>query len=194
MTTARDPLRATAQRILPNGRARVEASQVSLGAEAAKKAEAWQISMSTLTLTGTGESGMIYIKNLSDTRTLAIDFAFINQGVSTGGVGHSTIRIYRDVTGGDLVSDANPATVLNRNLDANKPAPVDAFAASAQSKTIVGDEFFDVFNTLTRLALPLDTIQIPKGGTIALSFQPPAGNTNMVAKINLVARLEAEEV
>lgn len=189
-----DALIDRAARVTAAGRLLTEATQVSLGAEAARKRESWQVSMDTRTLTTANESAMIYVKNVDPTRILAVDFAFINQGASTGGSGHALVRVYRDITGGTLVTDANEPSVLNRNLSANESSGVIVYSATGEGKTLTGTEFFDVFVGLTRLPLPLDTIQLGKGATLGLSFQPPAGNTSMVAKINLAMRFEPQGV
>lgn len=195
MSTTRDGQTGRGQIVDKSGRAWVDAVDQSEEIDAAGRGECWQASMGNLTFTSANESGLIFLRNDS-TRDLVVSGAYFNQSNSTGGVGHLVAKVYRDVatpsTAGNWEADvtqdaASSLRVINRNLDKKlTPRLVTVLAATAHEEALDGEELFDTFYSGYRFPLPLTSIIVPPGASIAFSLTPPAGNTSMTGKCHLV--------
>lgn len=80
----------------------------------------------------TNEHAIFYVKNTSSTKHLHID------AVRTCGTAITKWIMYKNDTGGDLISDQNAGTEVNLDFSSAKVAEADVWAASGASKTRSG--------------------------------------------------------
>ncbi len=80
----------------------------------------------------TNEHGIIYLKNTSTTKRLMI------HELRTCGTATAKWIMYKNDTGGTLISDANAGTEINHNFSSPHVADADVWAASASGKTRSG--------------------------------------------------------
>lgn len=82
--------------------------------------------------TTTAEHAIIYLKNTSSTKRL-----HIHEIRNCGSVVQKWI-LYKNDTGGTIISDANAGTEINHNFSSSNVAEADVWAASAAGKTRSG--------------------------------------------------------
>lgn len=140
----------------------------------------YNINTDDMTLTTANESLCLYIKN-NDARDLVIDSIVQICGASTGGSGDLKSYIYRNPTAGTIVSDATAASIIsNLNYGSSNELTADIYEGG-EGKTQTGGS-----KSLTSILTPPVTniisvgdIILPKGASLAVSIQPPSGNTSM---------------
>jgi hypothetical protein len=154
----------------------------------------YNINTDDITLTSANESVFLYIKN-NGSRDLVVDSVIQIIGSSTGGTGQLKSYIYRNPTGGTIVTDETAATIIsNLNYGSSNSLTADIYKG-AEAKTQTGGSA-----SLTSLLTPPTTnlvrvggIILPQGSSIAVSIQPPTSNTSMTVNIAaLVYSLKSE--
>ena len=140
-----------------------------------------------ITLTSANESALLYIKNTNQNYSLELYTLSITFGKSTVTNGTSTVRLYKNPTGGTLISGGTTNTPINRNFNDNTPA-ISTVLQGVEGSTITGGTLFDVHlqadysNRLINYRAPF----MPNGSSLAISVQPPATNTSMSVTITAV--------
>jgi len=155
----------------------------------------YNINTDDLTLTTANESVLLYIKN-NDSRDLVVDSVIQIIGSSTGGVGQLKSYIYRNPTGGTIVTDETEAAIIsNLNYGSTNTLTGNIYMG-AEGKTQTGG-----VASLTSILTPPITnlvrvggIIIPKGASIAVSIQPPTSNTSMTVNIAALVYLLKDEL
>jgi hypothetical protein len=155
----------------------------------------YNINTDDITLTSANESVLLYIKN-NESRDLVVDSVIQIIGSSTGGTGQLKSYIYRNPTGGTIVTDETAATIIsNLNYGSSNSLTADIFKGD-EGKTQTGGS-----SSLTSLLTPPTTnlvrvggIILPQGSSIAVSIQPPTGNTSMTVNIAALVYLLKSEL
>lgn len=184
MGTINDPVTQNAARVDTAGHLHVTATVESVTSKQAKSGAAWDTQVK-LTLGDAVLTPFLYMKNTGATRLL-LDLQILNFGLSTSGTGHGLISVRRNPDAGTIVSDANAATVQNRDFGASAPPTALVYAASATGKTVSGGtEFFEnyIFAGTRSIFVHDGSISLPTGSSISVAIQAPASNSNMVTNI-----------
>ncbi len=165
---------------------------------AALQGNAYNISTGSITLTNANESAVLYMANDGDF-PLIVSIIGVRIGTSTGGTGNATIRIYKNSTGGTIVSNAS-ALGSNSNLNLGSAKILDGdYFKGAQGDTITGGTVLSV----TQTAVFTDPVQfvfgdagviVPKGTNIAVTFQPPTSNTSQSVLVFATAYYETSDI
>ena len=141
-----------------------------------------------ITLTTDTESAILYIQN-SESSKLVAERVIIGFSESTGGTGLVKSGIYVDPTGGTIITEKNPAIVVN--FDSGSSVTLDGnFYTGGEGKTFVGTP---LVNTLYKAAPNYDDV-FPKfilgtGAASGFSITPPAGNTSITVNVNIYVYL-----
>lgn len=151
----------------------------------------YDINTGLITLTSAGESGCLYVKN-NEVRDLKVTAIIVILGPSTGGVVTDTtrIRIYKNISTGTLVSGALDVDVnSNRNFGSLNVLDVDDFKGIEGATITDGTVHIDsLISPGNRRVFAIDEI-IPKGKSIAVSYEPPDSNTSMKTMTSLICNL-----
>ena len=151
----------------------------------ALKGDAYNFNTGSMTLTTAGESAVGYFQYLDDAPFVIEEILFVIGG-TTGGSGEGTAKIYRNPTGGTIVSGAVPIEVAaNRDFSSSKQ-PVANMYKGAEGNTITGGTVFastsrSSFGTV--ITFDGGPIVLRKGNTLAVSWTPPTGNTSQTVKV-----------
>ena len=151
----------------------------------ALKGDAYNFNTGSMTLTTAGESAVGYFQYLDDAPFVIEEILFVIGG-TTGGSGEGTAKIYRNPTGGTIVSGAVPIEVAaNRDFSSSKQ-PVANMYKGAEGNTIIGGTVFtstsrSSFGTV--ITFDGGPIVLRKGNTLAVSWTPPTGNTSQTVKV-----------
>lgn len=147
--------------------------------------DAYNFNTGAMTLTTAGESAVGYFEYLDDQPFVIEELLFI-LGASTGGSGDGTAKIYRNPTGGTIVTGAVPIEIAaNRDFSSSKQ-PVANMYKGAEGNTITGGSLFasttrSAFGTV--ITFDGGPMVLRKGNTLAVSWTPPAGNTSQTVKV-----------
>ncbi len=133
-----------------------------------------------VTLTGTTETGVIYMSNTHATLDLIIDRISYDFWTSTGGTGaDGTLRYYKDVTitGG---TDITPSITYYGSSN----SATGTFKKSLS--TFSGTTFWTAYITDKQSIVEEEgRILLPPNGTHAITVEAPTGNTSMDVSINI---------
>lgn len=130
------------------------------------------------------EVGIAYIKNNDRSgeggqgRNLIITAYDAFYGVSASGTGNAFLNLYKNPSGGTLVSTANPAVVSNIKFDSSNTPDIEAYVGDGTALTLTPGPAIplptpvsvgrDIFQTTT---------VVPLGSSIGFTWTTPAGNT-----------------
>jgi len=179
-----------------NNRLMVTGVDLTLEEAATESGDTYNVSTDEITLNTTGENVLFYVKSNED-NNLLITSVIVNIKDYQGTAGQPELAIYRDPKAGTIVTNAVDATQLNRNFGSAKTLDADLFQGvqgdtiNSQSGLIqvylpsVAAATFNAFSTATVL---------PKGGTIAVSYTPPAGITSMKVIVAINATLNGSQL
>jgi len=166
-------------------RLHTDAKSTSILEYSALKGDAYNFNTGSMTLTTAGESAVGYFEYLDDAPFVIEEILFIIGG-TTGGTGDGTAKIYRNPTGGTIVSGAVPIEVAaNRDFSSNKQ-PVANMYKGAEGNTIIGGTIFDSTSRSsfgTVITFDGGPIVLRKGNTLSVSWTPPTGNTSQTVKV-----------
>ena len=159
--------------------------------DATIRADSYNINSGLVTITSVDEQGLLYVKN-NETRDLHIHTIIVILGPSTSGVTTDTtrVRIYKNITTGTLVSEANAAdTVSNRNFGSSKVLDATAYKGDASSTITDGTIHIEsLIDPGSRVPFPIDEI-LTQGDSIAISVEANDSNTSMKAMAAIVCYL-----
>lgn len=152
---------------------------------AAERGEAFNLTTDVVTLTSTAESGVLYVMNSDAERNLILArLAFSFGKASTSG--DVIVKTYANPTSGTLLSAGTPITFLQRNLGSRLVAQGTALRAGAVGQTQIGGTLIAtrVFQDAREHEVNAGWL-IPAGSGLAITVQPPTGNTSMRAAITV---------
>ncbi len=172
-------------------RLRVFATTRSAAENATFDGDSYNLNTGIVNLTNTADTPVLYLKN-NENRNLHIQTIVIILGTSTNGSGDCQVTVIRNPTGGTIITDTPTDIAIseNRNFGSSNELAADQFVGAIGDTLTGGADYIPtIMQTPDRLPLDIDTI-IPKGKTIGIKIQPPAGNTDMDVIVEFVCRLE----
>lgn len=175
-------------KVTKNNRLQTSGVNLSLIEIASESGDTYNLNTSTVALSTTGESALLYLKNNEDD-DLIIDSLIVNIKDYVGTNGQPTLKIYKKPTAGTLISAATLAEQHNRNYGSSKTLDVTLFQGVEGSTITSYESVIPVFlpSTAVLTLVQFDTIIVlPKGASMAISYVPPSGmtTTNIVAAVN----------
>jgi hypothetical protein len=181
-----------------NNRLHTETVSREVLTEAVFKGEAFNFNTGAITLTTGNESALGYLAYNGDVPFVVTEILFII-GAATGTLSTEGIaKIYRNPTGGTIVSGAVPVeTAANRDFSSSITVTGDMFKG-AEGNTLTGGT---VFADTSRgssfsgvISFDAAPILLRKGNTLGVSWEPPTGNTSQVVKIAATGYISGSDV
>lgn len=166
--------------VTPNHRLMTSAVSLTLTEAATETGDTYNLNSAETTLTTTNESALFYIKNQEETNLIMTGIV-INIMDYVGTAGQPILKIYRNPTGGTIVSAASECNEQNRNYGSTDTLDMDCFQG-VEGNTLTGeDNVVPVYLPTTAAVtfLAFDTVVVlPKGASLGLSYTPPSGMTS----------------
>lgn len=138
-------------------------------------------------LTNDAESAILYVCN-GETSKIVVENVIIGFGASDG-TGLAKSVIYVDPTEGTIITEKNPAIVVN--FDSNSSVTLDGdYYKGGQGKTFVGvglENYVYANHPTYHEVFPKFTLET--GACSGFAIIPPTGNTSMWVNINLYVYL-----
>lgn len=159
----------------------VRAVNVPVALYAAIAAKSFGVVTGPITLTTAGESGILYIKCTDSSNPINVLKQLFYLGPSTGGTGPARLRVYRNPTGGTLLSGGTALTAANLNFSSSL-LPNTTILKGAEGLTVTGGSTIIDIGMNTSFLLSVDDINwlLPNGSSYAVTITPPTSNTSMV--------------
>jgi hypothetical protein len=142
--------------------------------------DAFNVNTGIINLTSDSPTPVLYIHNSGDRDFVIPQITYILRA-STGGSGDLRVNVYKNITGGTIVSNAVDVEMKHSRNVALNQSPSGKLYKGATGDTRIGGE--KIIATITgspsRVVIePGDTI-IPKAKDICFEIIPPTGNTSM---------------
>ena len=158
---------------------RLETNSVVVSEEEAAglEGQAFALSTTTVSFTAATESGILYLKNESES-TLILDRARVMLGTATGGTGDWTLKFLRNPTGGTIITNALTAGILNINHGSSQ-SPTGDYFRGVQGDTLTGGQGADFPIKSSgdgQIIFPFTRI-LPTGASFGILLTPPTGTT-----------------
>lgn len=147
--------------------------------EAALNGVGYNLSTGSIVLTTAGNSAVFYLKS-NEINPVVIDRLLVILGNSTGGSGSGTITITRNPIAGTIVSGASPIAIQSNNDFGSTNTLNATIYKGATGDTITGGETRAI-TTRSTFIEPVEFVNqiiLRRGSSVAVSYQPPAGNTS----------------
>lgn len=146
----------------------------------------YNLSTGSITLTSANESGVFYLKNTGELPLVVkvIGFAL---GATTGGSGNGTFRMYKDISAASTLVTGALALSNNVNRNFGNTRTLDGTTykgvegATATGGTLAGVSTRSDFSQPFRFEDAI--IVLPKGTSIAATYQPPTSNTSQTVSV-----------
>ena len=178
-------------KVSKENRAQTDSVTHTSAQQAAEEGRLFQIGAGIVNLTSANESAVLFLRNDAD-MDLEITNVTISSGLSTGGASGDVLlaKLYTNPSG--LVGGSD-APFVNNNLGSSK-LPEGVFTAGAEAATLTdgdlgGAAYIPVAN-FERVELYWI---LPKGSSLAITIQPPAGNTSLNVGCFVDAYISTEE-
>jgi hypothetical protein len=168
-------------------RLHTKATTVNALDTATENERAFGILTADITLTNDTESALLYICN-SETSKIVVDKVLFGIGASDG-TGLPQSVIYVDPEGGTIISEKNPAIVVN--FDSGSSITLDGlFYKGGEGKTFVGTGLPNsMFVQAPGYSDSFPKFTLGTGSCSGFAIIPPPGNTSMIVNINLYVYL-----
>jgi len=166
-----------------NSKGEIEAHAVSATEQeiAARDGDAYNFNTSNIILTDDLDTPLFFLRNDAEERGIIVPRIFVTFGASTAGAGEIEATIIYNPTGGDILTATSKAPQNFNTGQTGKTLQVTS-TVGASGKTVVGGTVPIEFlfpSDGNRHLVPFQSIVIPRGGSIAFTIKPPAGNTSM---------------
>lgn len=181
-----------------NNRLHIEGVSKDTLVDASYRGNAFNFNTGPVTLTSGNESAVGYFKYDGDLPFVITEILII-VGAATGTLSSDgTATIYRNPTGGTIVSGAvNVDVAANRNFSSSVVVSGDTYKG-AEGNTLTGGT---VFADTTRgssfsgvIAFDAGPIVLNKGNSLGVSWEPPTGNTSQVVKVAATGYIASSDV
>lgn len=153
---------------------------------AALVGDLYNINTETISLTSSGASSLLYIKN-TNLVPWVVDRIFYNAGVSTGGSGDFLAEVIANPTTGTLISAGTAITPHNLNFGSTKS--LTAITLKGAEGSTITDGTVRVSTIIpasgTRVLISFDAIILEAGSSLAIKITPQTGNTAMNIQVGL---------
>lgn len=182
--------------VTTNNRLKTTGVDLSLTEAATETGDTYNINTGELTLTSSGKSVLLYLKN-NEATNLIIDNIIVNIKDYVGTDGQPEISIERNATAGTILSSATPALISNRNFGSNKSLSATYYQGAEGVTSSSMDSDIAVYLPSTAVATinVFDTITVlPRGAAISIAYTPPAGITSMKVIIALNVTLNGTQL
>lgn len=149
----------------------------------------FQFGTSTVTLTSANESAVLYVKNNEDFDLEIVNFTYGISG-QTGANPTDMIlaRLYKNPT---TITSGTPTIAINNNLGSSKELEADLLVGVEGSLVTGGTQAGNaLLKPFDFRRIPLYWV-VPKGTSLAITFQPATGNTNVSVDIFFDAYLSS---
>jgi len=182
--------------VTENNRLKTTGIDLTLTEAATESGDTYNINTATLSLSSSGESGLLYIKNNeeSDLHLTSIVINIIN---FTGTDGQPILKILRNPDNGTLISAATAGLQLNRNFGSSKSLDIDIFQGS-EGATLTGQDAtitIPLPSTIAVTLIDFTTLTIlPKGSAFGLTYTPPPGITSVDIAAAVTATLNGSQL
>ena len=164
----------------------VDSVETTAESLASLNGDSFNISNDIIDITSDAETALIHIRN-TNSEDWVITRVYFHFGGSTGGVGSGEFSMITNATEGTLISAGAPVTAVNANLGSAKLL-VGEFLQGVTGSTITnGSEFLRTIipSFTSRHIIPFDSVIVPPGASLSLTFKPPAGNTSLKAQLGV---------
>lgn len=147
---------------------------------AAEEGDAYFIGTPLITLTTAGASAVFYLENNEDRPLNIGEFFFIAESTTGGSPQIFRVSFYKNPTS---ISSGTATTPLNQNFGSSNN--LDATVQyGAQGSTVTGGSLVAALSFPIAQFNRLDAnLVLEKGSSVALTIQPPAGNTSMAVQV-----------
>ena len=167
---------------------RLNVSSVGATEESASSIDgnSFNVSNDIIDITSDAETALVYINN-TNSEDWVVTRVYFHFGGSTGGVGSGEFCVTSNATTGTLISGGASVTPVNSNLGSARLLVGD-FLQGANGSTITsGSELLRTIvpNFTSRNIISFDSVIVPPGASLSLSFKPPAGNTSLKAQLGV---------
>jgi len=154
--------------------------------QASLKGNEYNINTGEIALTGTNESAVAYFKNDEESDYVITGFA-VGIGTRSASITDlAAVRIYKNPTGGDIISDATPVDMKsNTNFGSNKnlKSTTLAYKGKDGGTTTGGDLHAILYSGDGRLSAPL-SIELPRGSSLSVTIDlNTSGGANVYCAI-----------
>ena len=138
---------------------------------AAIQAKSFGVVTGPITLTSANESGILYVLCSDPVDPLNVLKQLFYLGPSTGGSGPARIRVYRNPTGGTLISNGTSLTATNLNFTSSLQ-PNATIKKGAEGLTVTGGSPVIDIGVNTSFLLSVDDINwlLPNGSSYAVKI------------------------
>jgi len=169
-----------------NNRATVQSISRTDVAHAALEGTAWNIHSGEITFSAAGT--MMYIKN-NEAQDLIIENMIVATG--SGTVSDSPeVKTYKDVTGGDLLTDATAIGFqANRNYGSEKALAADMYAGKSGGTITAEQVGLYYTGTSTRLVANINKV-LPRGTTLGIYLDPKLSSGTIKAYCVITVHLK----
>lgn len=165
--------------VTANNRLGVDAVTIRGEEDAIRVGEGWQIASGLLTLTGSGETAILFIKNTSEL-DLVLDRAVLVLG-SSDGTGDWGFKTLRNPTAGSIVTNELAAGISNSNHGSGKVPQAEAFRGIENDTLTDGAGVtLPIQQTENRTVFPLGR-RLTTNTSIGFVLTPPPGNSSAKA-------------
>jgi len=154
------------------------------GLHAALRGEAYNLAWGQFTLTSATQSALTYFYWADVTRVASVTRQVFSFGPSTGGTGLVRLQMYRNPTGGTVISAGTAVTAVNNNFGSGN-VPSATFLKGAQGSTVTGGTLIVDIGVPTSYFFSIADIDwaLTNGSSYVIAVTPPAGNTSMLVQI-----------
>lgn len=183
-----DPFTGVRGRINNKGRLETESVTRVFGNFQAINGNTYNIVTNYFELTSSNESGTIYLKS-NEEHPIVISNIFLGFGPSTGGSGLLQVKVSKNPTDGTIITAGADITPVNRNFGSAKLLDVTA-KKGAEGLTLMNGTFFERLEPTAGIVdlVDLDLV-LQRGNAIGIAITPPAGNTSIFVKTDIVCYL-----
>ena len=173
-------------RVTNDNKLTVDSVETTAESLASVNGDSFNVSNDIVDITSDTETALIHIRN-TNSEDWVITRVYFHFGGSTGGVGSGEFCMTTNATTGTLISGGAALTPVNANLGSAKLL-VGEFLQGTNGSTITsGVEFLRTIvpSFTSRNIIPFDSVIVPPGASLSLSFKPPAGNTSLNAQLGV---------
>ena len=173
-------------RVTKDNRLDVNSIETTAESLASVSGDSFNVSNDIIDITSDAETALIYMNN-TNSEDWVITRVYFHFGGSTGGVGSGDFCMTTNATTGTIISGATSVTPVNANLGSAKLLVGEFFQGTNGSTITNGTEFLRTIipSFTSRNIIPFDSVIIPPGASLSLSFKPPAGNTSLNAQLGV---------
>ena len=139
---------------------------------------AFNINTEFLSITTDVEHALLYIKN-NENEDLIIAAWFNGTDLGTNGANAGLVRVYYNLTGGTIISDATVVTPVNRNAGSSRTLSADVYSGG-NAKTFTGQDTPAVLyqtQTVGSRAFGNVFLTLPKGSSLVSTYDPNGAET-----------------